>query len=657
MVEASLRLTYSIGLIAGLSFLGFGLQPPDADWGLMINENRQGLHDQPWGVVRAGARHRPADDRHEPDRRRAVARSGRHRQRKGGRVTERGRTCSRSRTCASRSRGYGVDIVDEVSFHDLGRRGARPRRRVGLRQDHRRPRAARPHAPRREDRRGRGPHRRREHPRAPDQPTLRRCAARTVSYVPQDPASRAQPRPPDRPPARGDARSRTASARPARSGAERLSEMLDEVLLPARRRVPAPLPAPALRRPAAAGRARDGVRLPAAGDRARRADDRASTSRRRRTSSRRCASSARPRRRRALRQPRPRRRRRRSANRVAVMYARPARRGRARSACSSAPSAHPYTRRLIEAIPEMSGPPRARRDPGHGAARRATARRAASSRRAARSRSSECRHASSRRSTQVSESHEVRCLPPGRRGHGRRGAQDRRPGVPHARDPDAANALLSARGVDASHGDRQVRLRRQPRRAGRASASRSSASRARARRRSPAASPACTRNFTRRDRAAAATRAATGRAGARPGDRDAQIQYVFQSPYSSLNPRKTSARSSRSPLQPLLRPRPRARPIRRVVQALERVALGPSVIDRYPHELSGGERQRVAIARALVAEPTLLDLRRDHLRARRLRAGRDRRPARRAAARDAARAPLRHPQPRADPDDRGGGRR
>ena len=51
MVEASLRLTYAIGLIAGLSFLGFGRQPPAADWGLMINENRQALTIQPWGVV------------------------------------------------------------------------------------------------------------------------------------------------------------------------------------------------------------------------------------------------------------------------------------------------------------------------------------------------------------------------------------------------------------------------------------------------------------------------------------------------------------------------------------------------------------------------------------------------------------------------------
>jgi peptide/nickel transport system permease protein len=51
LVEAGLRLTYSIGLIAALSFLGFGLQPPAADWGLMINENRQGLTLNPWGVV------------------------------------------------------------------------------------------------------------------------------------------------------------------------------------------------------------------------------------------------------------------------------------------------------------------------------------------------------------------------------------------------------------------------------------------------------------------------------------------------------------------------------------------------------------------------------------------------------------------------------
>src|SRR6516225_8781653 len=51
MVEIGLRLTYSMLVIAGLSFLGFGLQPPAASWGLMINENRVGLISNPWGVL------------------------------------------------------------------------------------------------------------------------------------------------------------------------------------------------------------------------------------------------------------------------------------------------------------------------------------------------------------------------------------------------------------------------------------------------------------------------------------------------------------------------------------------------------------------------------------------------------------------------------
>jgi peptide/nickel transport system permease protein len=51
LVEASLRYTYTIALISGPSFLGFGLQPPAADWGLMINENRLGILASPWGVA------------------------------------------------------------------------------------------------------------------------------------------------------------------------------------------------------------------------------------------------------------------------------------------------------------------------------------------------------------------------------------------------------------------------------------------------------------------------------------------------------------------------------------------------------------------------------------------------------------------------------
>ena len=51
MVEAGLRLTYSIVIIAGLAFLGFGQEPPAPSWGTMINENRLGLTLNPWAVV------------------------------------------------------------------------------------------------------------------------------------------------------------------------------------------------------------------------------------------------------------------------------------------------------------------------------------------------------------------------------------------------------------------------------------------------------------------------------------------------------------------------------------------------------------------------------------------------------------------------------
>jgi peptide/nickel transport system permease protein len=51
MVEAGLRLTYSIIIMAGLAFLGFGQPPPSPSWGTMINENRAGLALNPWAVV------------------------------------------------------------------------------------------------------------------------------------------------------------------------------------------------------------------------------------------------------------------------------------------------------------------------------------------------------------------------------------------------------------------------------------------------------------------------------------------------------------------------------------------------------------------------------------------------------------------------------
>jgi peptide/nickel transport system ATP-binding protein len=95
--------------------------------------------------------------------------------------------------------------------------------------------------------------------------------------------------------------------------------------------------------------------------------------------------------------------------------------------------------------------------------------------------------------------------------------------------------------------------------------------------------------------------------GARARNREMrrELQYVFQSPYSSLNPRKTIGQIIAQPVRLFFDLDDREAQ-ERIVANLERVRLSPSVMPRYPHELSGGERQRVAIARALAAEPTVL---------------------------------------------------
>ncbi len=51
LVEASLRLTYGIGIIASLAFLGLAPNPNGANWGTMVQENQVALSVQPWGVV------------------------------------------------------------------------------------------------------------------------------------------------------------------------------------------------------------------------------------------------------------------------------------------------------------------------------------------------------------------------------------------------------------------------------------------------------------------------------------------------------------------------------------------------------------------------------------------------------------------------------
>jgi peptide/nickel transport system ATP-binding protein len=91
----------------------------------------------------------------------------------------------------------------------------------------------------------------------------------------------------------------------------------------------------------------------------------------------------------------------------------------------------------------------------------------------------------------------------------------------------------------------------------------------------------------------------------RPDQVRKDIQYVFQNPYASLNPRRTVGQTIARQLQ-LFFPKQRRDLGPRVAECLERVALSGSAANRFPDQLSGGERQRVAIARALAAEPKLL---------------------------------------------------
>jgi len=92
---------------------------------------------------------------------------------------------------------------------------------------------------------------------------------------------------------------------------------------------------------------------------------------------------------------------------------------------------------------------------------------------------------------------------------------------------------------------------------------------------------------------------------ARSAEDRKRIQYIFQNPYLSLNPRLTIAQIVSRPMELFGIAKGKAARDR-VVELLDAVALGPTVLDLQTNRLSGGERQRVAIARALAAEPDLL---------------------------------------------------
>ena len=82
-----------------------------------------------------------------------------------------------------------------------------------------------------------------------------------------------------------------------------------------------------------------------------------------------------------------------------------------------------------------------------------------------------------------------------------------------------------------------------------------------------------------------------------------KIQFIFQDPYSSLNPRMTIGQCYREVLMKTL-----AGPVseREISEILNQVELGREVMWKYPHELSGGQCQRANIGRALAINPEIL---------------------------------------------------
>jgi ABC-type oligopeptide transport system ATPase subunit len=85
----------------------------------------------------------------------------------------------------------------------------------------------------------------------------------------------------------------------------------------------------------------------------------------------------------------------------------------------------------------------------------------------------------------------------------------------------------------------------------------------------------------------------------------AQMQMIFQDPYSSLDPRYTIGQIIAEPLKNFHRGNTRTIQ-QEVSDLMEKVGLNPLYINRFAHEFSGGQRQRIGIARALALQPSFV---------------------------------------------------